>query len=273
MRYLVLFITLLSIPSFLSAAPKEKPHLKATLISETTSIRPGQPVTLAFHFQMDEGWHIYWRNPGDSGQAPSITWILPKGFKAGEILWPFPKRIELPQLADYGYDGELLVMVPVQVPPRLEPGKRVALSAQVKWLVCHDVCIPGQALLKLNLPIRDIKPKPNRKWPSLFAETRKRLPKVLPYAWKPGGILDGKDFNLFIETDRVISKAQFFPLFPNQIENAAPQNFQFSGKSFQLTLKRSDHLIADVKTLDGLLVTEEKEGEKSYWVNIPLTVK
>src|SRR5579872_5810272 len=89
-------LSLLSISLFAKPAPalsQNLSHLKAELLCEQTSIQPGGSVTVGFHFRMQKGWHIYWQNPGDSGQAPSITWTLPEGFTAGEIQWPLPQRL------------------------------------------------------------------------------------------------------------------------------------------------------------------------------------
>src|SRR4028118_2315268 len=89
------------------------PHSEAALIAETTSIQPGVPFTVALRLKMDEHWHSYWRNPGDSGTPIGITWNLPPGFKAGPIQWPHPQRIALPPLVSYGYENEVWLLTQI----------------------------------------------------------------------------------------------------------------------------------------------------------------
>src|SRR5947209_2546423 len=80
-------------------------HVEAAFLSETQSIQPGKPFTVALELKMKDGWHTYWRNPGDSGMATAIRWALPEGFSAGPIQWPYPSRIEGQSLASFGYRG------------------------------------------------------------------------------------------------------------------------------------------------------------------------
>ena len=94
------------------------------------------------HFQLDPGWHIYWINPGDSGQPPVLRWQLPPGFIAGEIRWPFPDKLRNSQLADYGYKDDVALLAPLQVPQGLREGDRAEIGLQASWLVCREVCIP-----------------------------------------------------------------------------------------------------------------------------------
>src|SRR6185503_19125861 len=121
------------------------------------------------------GWHVYWRNPGDSGEAPRIVWRLPPEFHAGDIAWPAPTRIPVGPLANYGYDGEVLLATTLAVPKELATPS-VELRAEARWLVCNeDECIPGSAPLSLALPVDGPAPRPSKEAP-LFAQTRARVP-------------------------------------------------------------------------------------------------
>ena len=249
-------------------------HLKAELLSEQASVQPAGSVTVGFHFHIQKDWHIYWQNPGDSGQAPSITWSLPDGFSAGDIIWPAPQRITLPSLADYGYTNEILLMVPIHVPPGLKPGHFVRFSAHIRWLVCNEICIPGDQSFNVRLVVKNHKPKLNSRHEFLFSAARRNTPVDLPDSWKISGSLGKKEFRIWVETGTAsfskMTTATFFPLHSNQIENAAKQVFIPKGNSFQLTLKRSDQLAQDVKTLDGVLVIKDKKATESYNVSIPV---
>src|SRR5947209_7877112 len=107
----------------LAAQPVPAKHSQVELLSRLTAVRPGQELLLGVHFVLEPGWHIYWVNPGDSGQPPAFKWQLPAGFSAGEIQWPRPERMQnTPQLADYGYHGDVLLAVPVRVAPSARSG-------------------------------------------------------------------------------------------------------------------------------------------------------
>jgi hypothetical protein len=104
------------------ASSNTSAHAKTELVAEKDFIEPGQNSWLGFHFELESGWHIYWINPGDSGEPPRVQWRPPTGFRTGSIQWPAPQRIEDHSLVDYGYEGEVLLMVPLQAPAHLPQG-------------------------------------------------------------------------------------------------------------------------------------------------------
>ena len=128
-------------------------NVKARLISEVGAIAPGQSFWVALEFDIRDGWHTYWRNPGDSGQATKLAWTLPAGVTAGEIVWPAPHRFELPPLVNYGYAKHVMHLVEIAAPRDSRLPATLALRAKASWLVCADVCIPESADLQLDLPV------------------------------------------------------------------------------------------------------------------------
>ncbi|TRZ64597.1 MAG: hypothetical protein D4S02_10525 [Rhodocyclaceae bacterium] len=98
----------------------------------------------------DAHWHTYWRNPGDAGSPTTLAWTLPAGFRAGEIEWPFPERLQRGPLASFGYQGD--VLLPVLIFPPRELAAKSTLAVDARWLECNDNCIPRQAQLNLTLP-------------------------------------------------------------------------------------------------------------------------
>lgn len=240
------------------------PHLKVELVSEGNALMPGQDIRVGLHFKMDERWHLYWLNPGDSGQPPSVQWELPPGFEAGPIEWPYPQRLEHPPLVDYGYEGELLLPMRIHSPRGPVPGRAVDLSANVKWLVCSDICIPGKARVTLSLPVRqdDVSPDPAPN--QLFEDFRRRLPRPLPPGWRAMATSEKDEFLLSIYTGRSESKATFFPSEAEQIENAAPQIVTASNHGIRIRLKKSAHLLKSVSTLNGVVVFPRGQA---YWLH------
>ena len=103
-------------------------HVTARLVSEKTALRPGEVAWLGLSLAMREGWHTYWENPGDSGEATRIAWTLPEGLTAGEIRWPHPRLIPVGPLANYGYEGQVTLLVPM----RLAPGHTAPATGSVR---------------------------------------------------------------------------------------------------------------------------------------------
>jgi len=137
--------------AFAQAGPS--PHAKVSLVARTRSAAPGSTVWAAVVMDLEPGWHTYWRNPGDAGEATQIAWTLPPGWRAGAIAWPAPRRLPLGPIMNYGYEGQSVLPVPLQVPADADTGRSAHLSAKVDYLICKDVCVPGEAVATLDLPV------------------------------------------------------------------------------------------------------------------------
>jgi DsbC/DsbD-like thiol-disulfide interchange protein len=249
--YLMCFATLAMMSAH--ALQPSSPHARAELLAKSAAAQPGTDLELGIHFSLEPGWHIYWINPGDSGQPPSLKWQLPAGFSAGEIEWPRPERMQpAAQLTDYGYHGDVLLPVTLHVPAKAAAGSSIEISAEAKWLVCREVCIPEKAQLHLALPVA-ASAKENSSFAALFARTEKLLPKELPRTWKARAKSEKDAFILSIYAGRRISKAEFLPLDPDQIDNPAPQKLQPQASGVRITLKKSDLLTKPITMLRGVL--------------------
>ena len=248
-------------------SPVSSLHAKTELIAEKDSIQPGQNSWLGLHFELESGWHIYWINPGDSGEPPRVQWLLPTGFRAGSIQWPAPQRIEDHSLVDYGYEGEALLMVPVQAPGSLAGTEPVKFEATVKWLVCREICIPERADLALSLPVQRKGARKQSHWQELFTRTRARLPKQVPNDWRVTALSEKDRFVLNIETGSLEPQATFFPLEPNQIENASPQELGRLARGVRLKLRKSDQLLRPLSRLKGVV---ELGPGRVYLIDVPV---
>ena len=127
--------------------------VEAELVADTATIVPGQPFRVGLHLRMAPGWHIYWKNPGDSGIATAAGWNMPDNFAVCALQWPLPQRLVEPgDIEVYAYKDETLLVAEV-TPPKTIAGKEITLRATPKWLVCEQICIPGAAELELTLPV------------------------------------------------------------------------------------------------------------------------
>src|SRR5271166_5204969 len=101
-------------------------NVKSRLLSEVASIAPGQVFWVALELDIRDGWHTYWRNPGDSGEPTKLKWQLPPGFQAGDIVWTTPHRFELAPLVNYGYAKQAVHLVQITAAKDLKVGAAVA---------------------------------------------------------------------------------------------------------------------------------------------------
>jgi DsbC/DsbD-like thiol-disulfide interchange protein len=242
------------------------PHGTVELLSEQESIQPEHAIHLGLHFRLEKGWHIYWVNPGDSGEPPQLEWHLPAGLRAGAIEWPAPSRLPIRPLMDYGYEGEVLLPVPIENTSGLAPGAEVTLSADMKAIVCREVCIPAKANLSLSLPVRAERPHESAETVALFRAARKALPKPAPASWRPSAKDMGDSFELRVNTGHSASEDWFAPLDPLQIENAAAQKSVTTAAGVRLILKKSDQLLKPVSRLRGVLVLPQG----AYLIDAPV---
>jgi DsbC/DsbD-like thiol-disulfide interchange protein len=259
------------------------PHGTLELIAEKQWISPGHKFDLGLRFQLEKSWHIYWVNPGDSGEPARVEWRMPAGLNAGAIEWPTPRRLESSAIVDYGYENAVLLIIPMQAEISLAAQRTVALGADVKLLICsHEMCIPAEMQLSLALRVKAQTPLPDDRYTDLFTATHKSLPRPAPGNWKLS-VTDANDsFTLTVNIPRQaadlrITQAVFFPLAESQIENASEQKFQSDGAGFRLMLRKSNQLLKPIERLRGVLVISADKPDaglsdldRSYLIDAPL---
>lgn len=131
-------------------------RIEAELVPMSAWAAPGSTTVVAVRQAIEPGWHTYWRNPGDSGGATSLTWTVPQGVTPGEIVWPLPQRQRLSGLMNYGYEGDVYLPVPVEIPATARAGSVLSLTVKALFLVCSaEMCVPDELTLKLDLPVRE----------------------------------------------------------------------------------------------------------------------
>jgi thiol:disulfide interchange protein DsbD len=132
-----------------------EPIIEARLVADVSQAAPGEEFSIGIHQVIPQGWHTYWRNPGDNGLPIELDWTLPDGVEVGEIAWPAPEELPLSaDIMDYGYKSEVTLPLPVTVSPDFA-GDRIDFIVDATWLVCEDICIPEDRRLELSLPVGD----------------------------------------------------------------------------------------------------------------------
>jgi thiol:disulfide interchange protein len=245
--------------------PVKAQHLTAELVSLSPSIAPGGTLQVGLVLTLEEHWHVYWINAGDSGEPPKITWTLPEGITAGPMLFPIPSRLPLGPLMDFGYEDEVAFPVQLTAASTVKPGP-IHLDAKINWLVCREVCIPGKAHLGLNL---NVVPGAAPAEPvGAVGEALTLIPKPLPADAKLT-ITGGKtDFVLNLVTGGRETNAEFYPADQDQIANAAPQQIEPTSDGVRLFIRRSDDLKTLPAQLHGVLKLSDTEA---YEITAPVT--
>ena len=221
------------------AQPQRVDTVVVELVAESAAIVPGESARIGLRLVHDPEWHTYWRNPGDSGLPTRIELTLPAGFSAGPIEWPAPQRLFIPPLANYGYEGEVVLPLSLAVPENLS-GDSVRVDAQASWLVCREVCVPGEAALTLILPIqRSGTPGPSQ-FAALFEKMRQRTPSAaVPVAVSESGGRLSLSF-ASAQAGAEVGYAEFFPYREGVLTNAAPQRlYRVDASTLRLEVERA----------------------------------
>ena len=242
--------------STVAAGPVSNGHVEAELVTDVAAIVPGSTFTVALRLKHDPHWHSYWVNPGDAGLATEISWKLPDGFSAGPIQWPAPGITDTGGLKTYGYDDQIFLLVDVSAPASLKTGSDITLDANATWLMCQDVCMPGEAELSLTLPVAT-KAGSNGKWSAALAKARSEIPSVSP-ALSAKGYRQGKEITLVVDASRDINPAAHgFYYFDDKglIEAGADQTVTRTGREVRIQLKQSEYAENPAR-LSGLIRAE-----------------
>ena len=253
----------------LPAAPLFKDaQLTVDLIAEPKPMKPGQVFTVGLRFRPEPGWHIYWKNPGDSGMAPTVTWQLPEGYTAAPLQFPLPEKILAPPLVTYGYEMETLLLAEITPPAGQPLPAKIRIAADLEWLVCKEICLPGKASLDLNITSR---PKDNIDLQGLFDEIRREMPVRIPTVPVRAKV-HGDFLEISVANAPETGSLTFFPEEGEYVDEFQPAQTQKDGSRqiLRIPLKK-DAKLPD--SLSGILVAEnswDADGHRALEISIPL---
>jgi thiol:disulfide interchange protein/DsbC/DsbD-like thiol-disulfide interchange protein len=240
-------------------------NVEVTLKSTRINVLPGETFYVALDQKIANGWHTYWRNPGDSGEPTNISWTLPKGVTASAIKWPTPTALPFGPLVNYGFSNQVLLPVEVSVPKSAKVGDILTLIADVSWLECADVCIPGDA--KVGLKVTVAASSTTGIDEKQIANSVAALPAQFPGSTRltdlgPGGL------QLIIKGMEAAGGAYFFPYEIKTgavIDFAQPQELVTGKDGYGLTLVKSPSYPTDLKgPVRGVLVIGKGRETNAY---------
>ena len=185
--------------------------------------QPGKTVWVGLQITHQPEWHTYWKNPGDSGLATVLQWTLPAGVTAGDIAWPLPHKIPIGNLANYGFEGTVLLPVPLTVDPSFRPGPLAGdmeVRLRASWLVCKKECIPQDGDFLLKIPTRSSLAGHG----AAFDAALQAQPRKLPASAGNSLTVAGNAIQLRMDNLPAALRGktlEFFPESPEVIETAA----------------------------------------------------
>jgi len=178
--------------------------VKTELEYDTSLLESHGVIRVGVLYKLKPGWHIYWKNSGDSGLPTKIEFTLPEGFESGEIQWPLPHAYERDgDILDYGYEKEVLLWSDIKIPSAYKE-QTIPVSIKTKWISCEEICIPGKSEFTQKLTL-------NHK-NKLFDSWIEKIPsqKNIPFDIK---VVNSGDITHIVINNKGIGNN--FKLFPN----------------------------------------------------------
>lgn len=233
-------------------------HTAASLVSEYSQIDSKSPFWVLFRLDIQEGWHTYWINPGDSGLAPALEWDLPDGVQAGEIVWQPPHRQPFGPLMNYGYSDVAYHLVQI-TPPKEGLKGALPLRVSASWLVCEAECIPEEAELSLTVAVGE------GNVPSAQAGDIKRLVQSASLETLPVTDMVSDNTSLTLRLPYQGAVPQDVYIYPREagvVETVAAQPFELKDNILTVRLTRGMLEVPDA--FEGLLEVRDAEGLRHY---------
>jgi len=251
-----------------SAQGFHAPQAETELVPSVTSITPGVTFQIALHMKMAPGWHSYYSNPGESGMATKIVWDLPKGFKAGPIKWPMPKRIEVGGVAQFVYEHEVWLVTDISTPSKYWNTQRpLPILANVSWLLCSEVCVPQKSKLYVNVPDESGYTRMN----PAFTPAANAIVDPAKHEGLVASVRSGGPVTLSINRHtKQPARVRFFPADATYF-GAAPAAVKATETGISLSIPLSTYASSTPNRLTGILVIPDSGAKGgAEWIDIPV---
>ena len=238
-----------------------------TLISNTQSIQPNGKLIIGIKFELEEGWHTYWKNPGDAGEGASIEWDLSKGLTASKILWPGPERIPVEPLMTFGYNDEVILLTEILSDESVQ--FPLNIQARVGWFTCKEICIPQEGIVELQITRGNFIPSKDNEEINNYLES-------VPTRFSQEYRVEKLDNKYFLMTD--IDNGKHFDdiyFFPNEYgltSYTGAQIYEKNLNSFTLEIEASKAKL-NLDRFEGVIETLNSDGKSYYEISFPLQNK
>ncbi|MEZ5921007.1 MAG: protein-disulfide reductase DsbD family protein [Parvularculaceae bacterium] len=248
----ILFFSLLSAAAAQTRAVTE--HASSELAVSADGVAPGGKIRIALAQDLEDGWHVYWKNPGESGLPLVFDWTLPEGWSAGAISYPAPHRAMIGPIVDFAHEGAPVFTTELTAPPDAEIGSAATIRLEATWLICADICVPETGVFSLDIPVVAT-PAANEYAAEIFARADADAPKPLPGKASFG--VAGDKVTLRVDGFGEKPKsAYFFPSTEGLSEPSAAQKLSAQKDAFTLQFKGGPALADLGDELDGVIETD-----------------
>ncbi len=254
------FLLTLFLPLFLLAAPvaAQEParYVDLALLTGSNTIEPGGTVTIGLEETIYPDWHVYWKNPGDSGEATRIEWVLPAGFEMSEASWPTPEKLPFGPLTNYGHEEKMVLLYTLTAPDDLPEGP-ITIRANVDLLVCHEICIPESGSVSLTLNDNGASHE------AAINAAQETVP--LSVGWPVTFKETGNDLIVTITPDdpALLEGAHDFAFFPEEwgmVDNTATAAAAMKDGTLIIAQSRGDRTLSEVPTTKAVLSYTDSKG-------------
>jgi thiol:disulfide interchange protein DsbD len=254
-------------------AAEREAAVTAQLVVEVTAVAPGQAFRAGVLFRIAKGWHLYWLNPGESGLPPQLLWQLPPGWTLQELPWPAPRRFADADLVSYGHADELLLSVRL-IAPRVPAGAESAeLRAEVSWLACERVCVPGRATLSKPLRPAASSGLPDADAVALFERFEARWPRPLANwdatAWRHGDGITVRFRPVARGAEADAARTCFFPAEPGLVASLPTLAGSGPGSMLDVHIATLADRHRALRQIEGILFLATPAGQPD---GVPMSV-
>lgn len=268
-----LLITFLSFASHVVTAGEilrfEASHSQVRLLLERESLVVGDTNWLAFEISPRDGWHSYWKNPGDSGAAPIFEWSLPEELSVGDTQFAAPERIPVAHLMNYGYRGTSVVLLPIEV-TEIAESKPFSVGLVAEWLICEVECVPQIGEWRFELPTVSNNDA-NSELSTVFSSARNAIPE--PAYWDSKLVLADVSSELYVFADerelQTLESAYFYPEGEGVTTYAAEQLWEVSENGLLVRMQRP-RTVPNSANPNGILQIRFRDGGQQSFALEPM---
>lgn len=236
-RFVIAFVLSLmagGLPAFAAETePVDTGEVVGQVVSSHDVVAPGQEFYVAVSTVINDHWHTYWANPGDSGEPFDVSFELPSELSAGDIIWPLPKPIPTGPIVNYGFEGSPLFPVHFKVSDTARAGDVLEIKGLVYYLVCYDICVPEE--FEFNLPITVGEPVTDNRWAANIRIAINDAPAASDL--RATMRLDNETLVVDVLTRDAVSNPYLFPYKPSLNNPSAPQSFAIGERGVQMSLE------------------------------------
>lgn len=238
--------------------------VKAEIYSNVEQIQRGSDFYVVLKLNIADDWHIYWKNPGDSGLPTEIKWETPDGVEAeGGLIWQVPEKIKWSDMITYGYSHTMYLVQKFKT-TRISDDPSIEITAEVSWLVCKEKCVPQDTSLSIALKVGNTFIKSGSE--KLVNELLASAPKT--YNSKASSF-DVDDNELSIDLldlpEDLATVTDVYPITEGIVDNTKTPEIEKDENEVTAEFKLSPYLSEMSSELQLLILYKNKDGiSKSY---------